>query len=116
MSGESNLNCITLKADAQVDTAYVAVKVSGDHTFAVAEASDSAIGILQYPVKEGEAARIAVGGSISFAMASTAITAGSFVKAGAAGKIVTTTDATTCLGVALDTATLSGDIISVLIK
>lgn len=114
MSGECNLNCITLKADKAAETAYVAVKVSGDHQFSVAGAEDAAIGILQHPAKEGEASRIAVGG-ISFAVASTAINAGAYVKAAAEGKISAATG-TAGFGIALDAATKTGDIISVLLK
>lgn len=113
MAYENCLGCITLKASAKVDTAKLAVKVSADNTMAVAGASDKAIGVLQDPVIAGEAARVAVSG-ITPVVAGGAIAAGAFVKAGANGKVVTSTDPD--LGVALESAAADGDIISVLIK
>lgn len=114
MAHESCLGCITLKASAQIDTAKVAVKVSANNTMALAGASDAAVGILQDPVIEGEAGRVAVSG-ITMAVAGEAIAAGANVKSGANGKLVV--DSTGAgIGVALEAATAANDIISVLLK
>lgn len=114
MAYENCLGCITLKASDEITTAKVAVKVSAANTMAVAGAADKAIGVLQDPVKAGEAGRVAVAGT-TMVIAGAAISAGAFVKSGANGKVVTDSDGEG-FGIALEAATAANDIISVLLK
>lgn len=114
MAYEECLGCISLKAKDAIDTPRVAVKF-GANGIEVAGAGDEVIGVLQNPVKAGEAGRVAVNG-VTMVAAGAAITTGAKVKAGANGKVVTIESGDASFGIALEAATAANDVIAVLLK
>ena len=114
MAYEECLGCISLKAKDAITTAKVAVKL-GATGIEVAGASDEAIGILQEPVKAGEAARVAVAG-VSMCVAGEELAIGDGVVPGANGKCVKTTAPYLKMGTAVEVASASGDIIGIALK
>lgn len=114
MAYEECLGCISLKAKDAITTSKVAVKL-GAYGIEVAGADDEAIGILQDPVKAGEAARVAVQG-ISMAVAGETLAVGDNVVPGANGKCVKTTAPYLKMGTAVEVASAAGDIIGIALK
>ena len=114
MAYEECLGCVSLKAKENITTSKVAVKL-GAQGIEVAGADDEAIGILQDPVKAGEAARVAVAG-ISMCTAGEELVVGDGVVPGANGYAVKTTAPYLKMGTAVEIASASGDIIGVMLK
>lgn len=115
MSYEDRGKAITLLSARDIDVRYVAVKkTSNNEEFDLCGADDVPIGILQTPTKKGTAGAVLING-VSFAIAADVIAAGAPVAPTTGGKIVAAGDAIS-FGTALNGATASGDIISVLLQ
>lgn len=115
MSYENRGKTISLVADADYETRYIAVKKNNvDEQFTVCAAGDVPVGILQDPTPANKAAAILISG-VSFVKAAGAIAAGASVATAAGGLATTATEGVTPFGVALNAASAAGDIISVLL-
>jgi hypothetical protein len=117
MSYEQRGTCISLVAlEDYTDKRYCAMKKTAgvDEVFELAAAGEKPIGFLQDGVGENQAGALMVNGT-TFAIASEAIPAGSYVKVTTDGQIGVGAD-TDGVGQALNAATAVGDIISVLLK
>ena len=116
MSYENRGKTISLVADADYETRYIAVKKNSvDEQFTVCAAGDVPVGILQDPTPANKAAAVLISG-VSFVKAAGAIAAGASVATAAGGLATTATEGATPFGVALNAASAAGDIISVLLK
>lgn len=121
MGVKSNENSVftlgTLVAAADLSgKQYCTVKVDSDGKIALCTATtDLAIGILRNKPVAGEVAEVIVQG-VALCKTGGAITAGTYVMPTATTGVVTTHSSTnTKVGIALQEATASGDIISVLL-
>lgn len=93
---------------------YHVLKLTGPHTVGVAAAADNPVGVLQNkPQTPGSAATVAIAG-VSLVSADGAITAGDKVYASADGQ-GTGSGTGTPIGIAIDTATVAGQLIPVLL-
>lgn len=106
---------LTASADLS-SSQFLFVKASGVGTVAVCAAStDAPIGVLQNKPTSGQEAEI-VNGGITKVVAGAAVTAGAEVMSNASGQAITAATAGNRIaGVALETATASGQIIAVLL-
>lgn len=88
---------------------YHGVYVNPDSEWALAQAGQRSVGVLQNTPGADEPAEVMVDG-VTKAVAGAAITAGAAVSVDASGHFIPATDADQIAGVALDSAGASGDI------
>lgn len=132
MAYEESLRSVSLDADASLATytgvpgtpgsaepnygkQYTFVKITGAHQVGLATAaSDPIVGVIQNkPQVTGQAATVAIRG-ITNVVASAAITAGATVTSTATGTAVTS--ASNVVGIAITSATVAGQLVSVLLR
>lgn len=115
MAREESLKSISLEAGADLSAKqYLFGVVDSNGKLVVAGAKAKVAGVIQNNNIAGEATTVGFQG-VSKVKAGAAITAGAEVESDAAGKAVTLTDGKS-VGIALESATADGQIISVLLK
>lgn len=114
-----NLRLPGCKANADLSAKqFFCVKLAGAFAVDVPSAStDAVVGVLQNKPKSGDAAEVATAG-VSKCVAGAAITAGAKVMSDTTGKVIAYVGSAgnTCIGIALEAATQSADVIAVLLK
>jgi len=103
----------TASADLSAKQFYlVKLNTSGRQVVIGAANSDNVYGVLQSKPKAGEAANVGIFG-ISKAVAGAAITAGDPLMSDTSGRVITQTSTNPKVGVALEAATVTGQIITI---
>lgn len=104
--------CITLIATAAITAKYTAVKMSGSEIVLATAASDVIVGFVQREGIAAEALPVMING-ITMAVAGAAIAAGTPICPTTGGAVITASGK--FCGIALEAATVAGEIIPVLI-